>query len=115
MSQLLRSQRNDTFKVIQNAGLDPAAFVWETRRGQWSNTDSDVLVHSESGGAFMIDRHEGAFKTYYVPGEETTTAKRRASDWAGLLRLLSQWLENLKREMYAPNLWARTREGAPTH
>jgi hypothetical protein len=107
--RLLRSQQNSVFEAIQAAGLDPAEFKWEERFGEWSRYDTiPVLVHERSGGAFMFDidsDHDDRI-SIYVPGREQDVDNMRSGGWPGQLMLVGVWLENLKREHYAPNLWA---------
>jgi hypothetical protein len=107
--RLLLSQENSVFKAIKAADLDPADFEWDEVRGEYNKYDTVPLVtHKASGGAFMfdIDPDNGRNIAVYVPGNEKTIDRYRAKDWAMQLAFLATWLSNLKREYFAPNLWA---------
>jgi hypothetical protein len=104
---LLKSQKNSVFEIVQSAGLDPAEFEWTERRSIDSPIPAPALVHRPSNAWFTFDfdalaqHHLG----HYSPGTETAEDVMRAGSWAAHLTNVAQWLQNLKREFYAPNLW----------
>src|SRR5439155_883546 len=66
-----------------------------------------VLEHSPSGAAFTFDWDEENHRhlAIYVPGAEQPVDVRQGPNWYGELLLVKTWLEYLRREYYAPNLW----------
>jgi hypothetical protein len=87
-------------EVIQSAGFDPREFTWEEGPG-WDN-----FVHLPSGYGFLFSQegtlHRGAFQ----PGEEAVSERTGLVSWSQLLPAIPRWLNLVRREIEAPDLWA---------
>lgn len=105
---LLKSQKNEVFEALSAAGFDPAGFKWGEVRGDWYLHDVPVLDHIPSRFYFIFDfdPDEGHKMAAYSPGREVLREEVRAGNWEAQLGCVHTWLENLKRESHAPNLWA---------
>jgi hypothetical protein len=117
---LLPSQRNDVLLAIQAAGLDPADFEWRTHTkvtgaGRTrANETIPVLWFQKSKYFFAFEYPTGGsgHAARFSPGEEHLTDHRGATTWINQLRLVDHWLEYLKREVTAPDLWGAVAEGS---
>jgi hypothetical protein len=106
---LLRSQRNAVLRAIQEAGLNPAEFGWDTIYGDGTMISASVplLTHrpTQSFYAFDYDAGRENHHAVYVPGAGRAQERIVAGDWTLQLAHVARWLENLKREYEAPDLW----------
>jgi hypothetical protein len=110
---LLRSQENQVFESIQAAELDPAEFEWlednalhYTEGGLFAKVP--MIGHRASGSYFIFDFERKNSRTIvtYSPGLETPSETHGTSQWHDVMIYLALWLTNLKREHFAPDLWA---------
>ena len=103
---LLRSQANTVFQAVREAGFDPELFGWETRPTV-SNDDFRVstLLHRPTGYFFQFDLARGKQYCFYSPGEDKDKDAQYPGTWEGQLAYAKRWLEYLKRETEAPDLW----------
>jgi hypothetical protein len=106
---LLKTQKNDVFRMLTQADLRPGEFAWDTKkytrydRGQTTYTIS-VLSHAPTG-YFCEFLYSGGLN--YSPGEERMVEFRQAvGDWRDVRDALHAWVEHLKRELKAPDPWA---------
>jgi hypothetical protein len=106
---LLDSQWNDVFAAIQAAGLNPAEFERTEASSPRANGHVPVLHHPPSKATFTFDFDDTQHWADYTPGNDRPRDERAAGNWDGQLNYVKQWLEYLKREWHAPNLWAELR------
>jgi hypothetical protein len=110
---VLRSQANEILALVEAVGLEPAAFAWKevpsyvTRHLMVSG-----LFHEATPFYFRFDFKEGLAHADFSPGDEKQVDVQYPGDWSGQVRLAKAWLENLKREVEAPDLWAAVAAGA---
>ncbi|MBT0651903.1 hypothetical protein [Geomobilimonas luticola] len=105
--QLLKSQRNEVFLLIQGADLEPAAFQWETVNSlHESRLSVPRLVYVPSGDYFHFDLVKGKHWCQYSPGEDVLVESQYPGSWDYQLSYFSNnWLRNLKRELETPDMW----------
>jgi hypothetical protein len=101
---LLQSQRNEVFRLIQAAGVDPVQFQWDTGPGV------ERIVHRPSGHSFSFVQvagtgRQGILGIRYSPGTMTTTASESLVHWSQAKDFIHSWLESLERELAEPDLW----------
>ncbi len=114
---LLKTQRNEVFKILQDAGLEVADFSWV-----------DVLaIRSKGGTVSCLNYKEGRlhFKFDYdflqdfwicefSPGEEVPVEKvRKIDSLEDMFGYVCMWAESLKEEIDAPDLWGEIQKYQP--
>src|SRR5207253_159374 len=106
---------NAVLELIEVTGLDATEFEWVTMRTEVTKIglgqdrmDVPVLMHAPTGYFFAFDFHaaRGEHWAIFVPGHDVSRARVNAGSWNEELDLLAQWLEIVKREYEAPDLWA---------
>ena len=110
---LLQSQRNDVFQEAQRVGVDPRIFDWSQEESRFSRAPVSVLFHEASGFYFKFDQTEEGHYCKYSPGTQTTTEEGSPGSWTGQMGYVTRWLNNLKREIDAPDLWGTLAGGSP--
>jgi hypothetical protein len=108
--RLLKSQRNECFVLLKEAGLNPLDFQWVERPSppeQYSQ-----LVHPSSGYFFWFNRWNPAWS----PDRESQLGKApfSAYAWDGLLTLFKAWTLWVAREPLVPDvpdLWEQYQGG----
>jgi hypothetical protein len=106
--ELLTSQRNEIFKIIQDHTLSPSEFEWGEGKGRYGAVPQ--LCHTRTGFNFIIDRMESyqgewGFFVRYSPGKELKFENDDAGDWSGVTLIFARWLDNIGRETEIPDLW----------
>jgi hypothetical protein len=104
---LLRSQANEVFQMVRDAGLDPTEFAWEVK------DSSPQLTHKPSGFYFRLnlDKNDGKYRGQYSPGRSRPDAlSPSASSLSGLMPYVTDWIENLAREFAVPDFWEAAAE-----
>jgi hypothetical protein len=102
---LLTSQKDDVYRVVEEAGFDPREFEWEVE--QLAVGTVPVLRHTAGFFfQFMVNDRSGHFG-YGSPGEQTQSEffETRYGGWEEVLPLVALWLSYLRREIRAPDLW----------
>ncbi len=104
---LIRSQRNDVFKLIEKHGVSPKDFDWLRIPGSNRDVVSQLLRHpTEYYSTF--DRNQ----IWYSPDEMRKYGMLQYGEenWAYKRDDLDRWLRRLKREIEASDLWAMARQ-----
>lgn len=93
MYMLLKSQRNEIFKIIQEYGLEPANFSWgkeKYRRGSKNIITSDradvvpsvqKLIYKGRQFYFQFELIEGEYFCKFTPGREKLFEQQSSSAW----------------------------------
>ena len=93
---------NQIFEAIQDVGLDPKDF-------EFDGGDIEVRIkHKWSDSYFTIGGNAGRYVGNYVVGD-TPTWPYDAYSWEAILRRVSGWLEDVKRDLETPDLWSELR------
>jgi len=105
--QLLPSQKNDVFEVIQRANFPPSEFEWRQEVGDAFLGVIPKLVHRPSGFwfAFDFDQTYASHVARFSPGDQAPVEAYGASSWPFQLSKVRDWLDYLGREYHAPDLW----------
>lgn len=103
---VLPSQRNELYKVIVNADINPAEFEWRERP---SVHDPELtvsqLVHRPSDYYYVFDFYRESQWTEYSPGADASVKREYPGSWNLQFNYASNWIGYLKREIETPNLW----------
>jgi hypothetical protein len=98
-SRLLKWQTNRIFEAIQAAELDPREFHLE-------NDDAEVSIkHKWSASHFTIVPDPSHYVGRCVVGDGMDWPIDQYT-WQSLVTRIGSWLEDVKRDLEMPNLWA---------
>jgi hypothetical protein len=113
---LLTSQKNDIFKCIQDAGLNPLSFEWSETKTNFSLAEFTVsiLKHAGSDFYFKFDRTEdGHFYCRFSPAyDRSFEISKVKAKWNDILDDFRRWLSCLKRE-FVPDVWEQLKDYTP--
>jgi hypothetical protein len=104
-SWLSKLKKNEIFEAIQEAGLDPRDFDLE---------DGDVEVRIKpkwSKSCFIIGGDPAPYVGHSVVGDGPDWSFKEYS-WQSLIRRISRWLEDVKRDLETPDLWVELQREA---
>jgi hypothetical protein len=99
--QLTKWVRNNVFKAIEAAGLDPAEFDWDGNFGS-------ALTHVPSGAHFVFGGEFGHYEGTYQAGDSPEWPYEVYSP-PSLLKRVEGWLSDLKLDLDTPDLWGELR------
>lgn len=109
-STLIPTQWNETLQIVRIVGLNPNEFVQaeESENTGYNMHRISVLTHTPTGFFFMFRPHGMTF----CPGERTKTETLDTDErsWNSTRSPLATWLERVRREYEAPDLWAMARQ-----
>jgi len=116
--ELLRSQTNALFELIEKAGLFPPMFTLEDYSNNKYTTPSTRIIHNSSKYFFSINAYasESGYDVYYYdfkPGLNRIAASGLEVEWEPITKLFEEWLTALKKEIDIPDKWKRLQEGIP--
>lgn len=108
---LLKSQADDVFILIKQAGLEPSHFVWGnvlSQRTEGFGFEEEVvpiLKYKQSEFYFLFDLGSGQHFSEFSPGSEKVVEAQNLGGWQGQKVSVGNWLKFLKRELQTPNFW----------
>lgn len=122
--KLLKSQKNEVFDILQTEGLEPADFSW-TRAEAVLKRDLLVprLNHRDKRFYYQFDYGgnpdsplglEEKHFCEFSPGDSMSISRQYPGSWNSQLGYVLQWVNNLKKEIEAPDLWAEIEKYKPT-
>ena len=101
---LLQSQKNRIYDIIQKEGLSPSMFYFQ------DNTKSVVLYMKSSNYYFNIAENGTLVK--YSPGPDSFEAGYFSTrNWEDQVEYIIVWLQCLVRELNEPDKWKLLQEG----
>ena len=99
-------QKNEIFEAIQAVGLNPREFDLE-------NDGAEVRVrHKWSASCFTIGGGPGHYVCANIVGDAPTFGPLDAFSWQAVLPRIRRWLEDVKRDLETPDLWAELQRQA---
>ena len=99
---LQKWQRNDLFEAIQAVGLDPRDF-------DLTDSGTEVqITHKWSKSIFIIGGRPGHYVGRYAVGDAPDWPYD-AYSWQASTARVSRWLQEVKRDLETPDLWAELR------
>lgn len=104
--ELLRSQRNQAFVMIREAGLEPEDFQW------FEAGDAVRLVHVPTDYYFDFDSDRGEWNVRHFPQDAIGIVAYHGiqEKWTDVLSIFENWIAIVQREHSAPDLWAISQE-----
>jgi hypothetical protein len=104
-SRLQKWQKNQIFKAIQAAELDPKEF-------HLANDDAEVSIkHKWSASHFTIVPDPSHYVGRCVVGDGMDWPIDQYT-WQSLVTRIGRWLEDVKRDLEMPDLWAELQRDA---
>lgn len=113
---LLRTQKNEIFECVREAGLNPLNFEWgeETTEADGVSTyPVSIVRYLHTDFYFKFDRDQ--FYQFYCKSHPSTRDFMLLTykyDWKSALVSFREWLLRLK-EQEVPDLWEQLKEYAP--
>jgi hypothetical protein len=96
---LKKWQRNQIFKEIVAAGLNPREFALNDAN------DKVEIKHKGSESRFIVSRESTYYIGKYVVGDGWAWPYG-PTGWEALMRRVVGWLEEVKHDLETPDLWA---------
>lgn len=114
---LRKSWKNDVFKSIQEANLNPLSFEWGEEQTEWdpdTGYSVSVIKYKGTDFYFKFDRaDDGRFDCKFFPGRLGVPEESGLWDeWNKILPYLKMWFSYVKKET-GPDLWEQLKEYAP--
>ena len=114
---LLKSQKNEVFKILQEVGLEPAHFSWAdidlmpsvdrvVPRLNYLDGKYYFQFQRDTGKSDLQFQRNTGIACKFTPGQERTVQCGKATSWGDLRRHVKFWSTYLKREIEATDFWA---------
>lgn len=105
---LLGSHKTEIASAISKRGLLPQEFSWEQRRSSGYGT-VEALVHRPTQYYCVFDGDSGNRYCTFSPGNDAVVnARGSVSSWNEQRQWVINWVDNVKREIEAPDPWSAT-------
>jgi len=103
---LLKTQKNELYKILESNELNPSDFSWDVRESKMeTDTDISVLFYRERDFYFQFDFTSDQWCLTYAPAKEKRSDFDAVSGWNDVTYSLKIWIDLLKKELDAPDLW----------
>lgn len=102
---LLKTQKNEVFRILQESCLEPANFSWVRKTVPTTSRIAPRLNYLDSNYYFWFDMFENKHCCTFSPGEEKIVQWARPESWQNQIHYVRVWIRCLKREIEAPDLW----------
>ncbi len=103
---LLKTQKNEALELIKKWEFDPFNFTWKIELSKITkNLEVSKLLYNNTEFYFIFDYNIESQTAVYAPGYERWETIDYNGAWDIQLYSFEKWLENLKREIDAPDLW----------
>jgi len=107
--RLKKSEKSEIFLLVQESGLTLADFIWTDEKSNECESIeavqflTSVLTHRPTEYFCKF----GGYRMWYSPGrKERVHTESHYSRWADKRDVAQLWLEELRKEVDAPDLWA---------
>lgn len=109
---LLKKQRNELFRIIEEVGLEPSNFEWLEEHVKGPQTDHVIskLVYRGSPYFYRFDVTMTRYLCKKCPGLQKATGLAKFTGWSSVVADFVHWARRLKAEIDAPDLWAEARK-----
>lgn len=106
--ELLTSQKDSLFKVIENIELSPSQFNFFERMSSLNEWENAVVIgYNSSKYYYAFDYYDNNHYAEMCPGRDVYSEAFFTKTWDNQIQYFIIWLQNLKREIYAPDFWSR--------
>jgi len=106
--ELLKSQKNEVFKVLHDRMFEPSSFSWDYIDLMPSLDLVVPRLNYQDGTYFFEFRgyDSGKFGALFSPGKEKIKEYHEANSWVAVIMYLRKWLNYLTEEVEAYDLWS---------
>lgn len=111
--KLLKSQKDTLYNLIIRANLIPDQFYFKEKKSIIIDTEAcTVMKFNESDYYFIFETIKQTKRHYaiFCPGDTTYEERCKTESWENQKKQFYTWLGYLRREIAAPNKWARLRK-----
>lgn len=109
MAVMSRTQSNAFYQMAKDSGLDPADFSL-TQEQQHFRGEVEVLKHLPTGSRFDISLSGEKLQMSWWPKFTNGGTTFFAQNWPDAYGVARGWLQAVKRDHDAPDLWAEARK-----
>ncbi len=117
--KLLKSQKNDVYRAVKEAGFSASDFEWKDIPAAGDNVGGEALRYRHDDYYFRITRTNGDDAFFgemwvceYAPGSEDMVVRQYMTTWKlEVVKKIEEWLKNLEQEI-EPDLWSQEALGA---
>ncbi|OEU49714.1 MAG: hypothetical protein BA861_11140 [Desulfobacterales bacterium S3730MH5] len=109
---LLKTQKNELFRIIEEVGLDASNFDWIEERIEEPERDHVISKLAYRGSAYFYG-FDVTFARYLCrkcPGLQQPTGLAKFSGWSSVVANFTQWAKRVKKEIDTPDLWAEAQK-----
>ena len=109
---LLKKQKNELFRIIEEVGLEPSDFEWLEERVKGPQTDYVISKLAYTGSSYFY-RFDVTITRYICkkcPGLQRATGFAKFTGWSSVVADFAHWAKRLKSEIDAPDLWAEAQK-----
>jgi hypothetical protein len=101
--RLLKTQKNEMFKILQKAGLECANFSWKrgNKLGRWNYIDLPRLEYIRGQYYFEFEPDSCTFS----PAKHTGISTEETRSWTERQFWIREWVKCLKKEIKTPDFW----------
>jgi hypothetical protein len=106
---LSRVQQNGIYQLAERAGLNPLDFSWDTTDQEYRGT-TERITHGPTQAwlDFSITNDRNIWMQWW-PRFGTADPRLFTASWDGALMWVAPWLDEVKKNHDAPDLWAEAR------
>lgn len=101
--ELLQSQKDQIYELIEEEGLSPNLFHFE----EPTTYDASTYLRLKNSDYYFqfAENQSGSHFAIYSPGEGIYEEKQNPGSWPLQLNYVRRWLRNIDRELKTPNKW----------
>jgi hypothetical protein len=106
---LSKTQKNEIFNILQDAGLEPSDFSWLEEEGEYLDIVVSKLVYRDEEFYFKFDLNEEGenepLSCAFSPGINMLSESYAVESWIEQKRFVENWANILRNEIFAPDMW----------
>jgi len=111
--KLLKSQKNEVFKLIEQTYLKPTDFSWSVDKGEGTCKRVPILNYLDGDYYFKFDWIIEEHHCVFSPGFEKAVEDEHPGNWSKQKDFVNLWLSCLIMETEASDLWAEVAKYKP--
>jgi hypothetical protein len=103
---LLKSQKNEVFKLIDEIGFNPSDFKWlDVTSKKMADTIVTKIEYTNSQYYFQFDTLMDHHYAIFSPGRDKHIEEENTGSWEFQKKTMTRWLLYLEREISQSDLW----------
>ncbi|HUV03724.1 MAG TPA: hypothetical protein VMX94_01300 [Armatimonadota bacterium] len=108
---VLKTQKNEVLELIRQLDLDPSEFLWrECDSRKSANLVISKLIHRPTRFYYEFDFHKDQHWARHSPAKDSAVDYHYPGSWSCQRQCFVTWLQCVKRETQAPDLWTTISE-----